>query len=268
MAQLSINEAWNETAAFVKREARLLFPIAFLLVALPGAVLQLAMPQPAPGEPPEPGLWLLMVPVAVALGMAGTIALSYLALRSGASVAEALQVGARRFLILLGASLLVGLAAAAVAIPVIIVIGAAAFAGGSAAAAAGVAVLGALVALVLLLALWVRLMLMTPVAAVEPGGPIALIRRSWALTSGHFWRLLGFALLALVAAMVAMAAVTAVVGLVILLLAGPAEPNSLSMILLLLVSALLQAVISMLLATMIARIYAQLSGFGTRDVFA
>ena len=29
MAKLSITEAWNETAEFVRREAGLLFPIAF-----------------------------------------------------------------------------------------------------------------------------------------------------------------------------------------------------------------------------------------------
>src|SRR5688572_25228939 len=106
MARLSITTAWNESAEFVRREARLLFPVAFLLVSLPGLVLQLAMPAVEPGQATPPGPWLALLPVALSLGLIGTLAISFLALRPGASVGEALQRGLRRFLFLLGASLL------------------------------------------------------------------------------------------------------------------------------------------------------------------
>ena len=43
MANLSITTAWNETVAFIAREARLVLPIAFLLLALPGAAMQLVI---------------------------------------------------------------------------------------------------------------------------------------------------------------------------------------------------------------------------------
>lgn len=269
MARLSITEAWNETAAFVRDEARLLFPIAFLLVALPGGVLQLFMPPPpAPGAPPPLGAWLLIMPLSVVAAMIGTIALSYLALRPGASVGEALLVGARRFIFLLAATLLVALAAILAAIP-LFALGALAFTGGATPEAlAGFSLLVLLVVLLGMLALWVRLMLMTPVTAVEDAGPIGIIRRSWELTRGHFWRLLGFVLLVFVAALIVMAAVSAVAGILVMLLLGPPEPLTLSAILVVLVGSLMQALFSMIFATLIARIYVQLAGFASPDVFA
>ena len=77
MANLSITTAWNETASFVQREARLLFPIAFLLIALPGGLLQMLMPATVPGQPPEFGAWLLIVPVGIIAGMIGSISISF-----------------------------------------------------------------------------------------------------------------------------------------------------------------------------------------------
>ena len=51
MANLSITEAWNETVAFVTREAHLLFPVSFLLIALPAGLAQLLAPVPARASP-------------------------------------------------------------------------------------------------------------------------------------------------------------------------------------------------------------------------
>jgi len=59
---LSVGTAWDETAAFAKREAWL-FPIAFFLHSLPAAILRLVAPVTASGRVPEGGWWLLFVPV-------------------------------------------------------------------------------------------------------------------------------------------------------------------------------------------------------------
>jgi hypothetical protein len=267
MATLSITSAWNETVAFVTREGRLLFPIAFLLVALPGAILQVVMPTTAPGQQPEAGPWLLVLPLAIVASMVGTLAISFLALRPGASVAEGLQVGLRRFVYLLGAALLIGIAGALLAVPLIIVAGAAAMGGGEAGAAALAALL-IIASIPVLLFFWVRLILMTPVAAMEEAGPLRIIARSWQLTRGHFWKLLGFVVLVAVAAIVVMFVVTMIGGLLVFALAGPPDPDSLSFFLLLVLSALLQSVVSALFVTLIARIYAQLTDHGTPQVFA
>jgi len=262
MATLSITQAWNETTAFLAREGRLVFPVAFLLVALPGLALQLAGPVAAPGEMPELGLaWLLLLPVAIVASMIGTIAIAYLALRPGASVGEALQRGLRRFVFLLLATLLIGLAAMVVVVPLtLLIVGGTALAGGDLESAAGSIVLLALILLVLGVALWVKLMLMTPVAAAEDAGPIRIIARSWGLTAGYFWKLLGFVLLLLIAVIVAMMVITMIAGILIALVAGPPEPNSLAFVLVGIVSAILQAIASAIIVTVTARIYAQLSG--------
>ena len=272
MANLSITTAWNETVAFIAREAGLVLPIAFLLLALPGAAMQLAMPTPAPGQMPEfPPILLLLVLVAIVGGMIGSIAITYLALRPGRSVGEALQRGLSRFLILFAASLLIGLAAAILFVPLVVIFaGGAALSGASTPAAmAGPMLLAFLIFAVVAIGFWVRLMLMTPVAAAENVGPIAIIARSWSLTGGRFWKLLGFALLILLAAIVVSLAISAVLGIILFLAAGPPEPGSVSMIVMTIVSALIQSVLSAVFLVLIARIYAQLAGGDDRsEVFA
>ena len=81
MAKLSISTAWAETVAFVQRESRLLFPLAFMLISLPFALLGIVVPQPEPGQMPEVGPWLVLVLVALLVSMIGNVAISYLALR-------------------------------------------------------------------------------------------------------------------------------------------------------------------------------------------
>ncbi|HET9428683.1 MAG TPA: glycerophosphoryl diester phosphodiesterase membrane domain-containing protein [Allosphingosinicella sp.] len=261
MASLSISQAWNETAAFMKREAGLILPIALLLLAVPGAAMQLAMPPaPAPGQTPEAGAWLLLIPVVMFASIVGTVAISFLALRPGTSVGEGLQVGLRRFLPVFIASLLIGLAALLVMIPLAAIFMGGAIASGNPTAAGGSLLLFLLLATCIALAFWVRLMLMTPVAAAENAGPIAIIRRSWALTAGHFWKLLGLVLLMLIVAMVVIFAISALVGIFVFMLAGPPDPGSTSFILMTILSALLSAIFSAIFVTLLARVYAQLSG--------
>ena len=107
----------------------------------------------------------------------------------------------------------------------------------------------------------IRLVLVTPVAAAEPLGPAGIIRRSWQLTAGHFWRLLGFFILIVIVFAVLGAVVAALAGIIVTLLAGGApQPGSVSALIVQLVTGVLQAVFVTYFAVMIARIYAQLSG--------
>lgn len=255
MPALSINTAWNETMVFMGREARLILPIGFMLIALPGALIQAAMPVAPPNQLPEPGPWLALVPVAIAATLIGNIAISLLALRPGTSVGEALQHGARRFLVVLGAALLVGIATFAAMVPVVLLAAGAAAALGNPA----LAVIPALLLIPVLVFLWTRMLLLNPVGAVEPLGPVEILKRSWRLTEGHFWRLFGFLVLLVVVALVASGAVGAVGGIVIVLLAGPLAPGSLSFYLVLILSALVQALLSSVFGVTVARIYAQLA---------
>ncbi len=260
MAALSATTAWNETAAFFKREAGLILPIALLLLAVPSAALQLFMPvSPGPGQMPEFGAWLILLPLVVIASIVGTLAISYLALRPGSSVGEGLQVGARRFLPLFLASFLIGFVALLVFILLAMIFLGGAAVSGDLSAASGPLALLILVGTIIGLFFWVRLMLMTPVAAVESSGPIAILRRSWALTRGHFWKLLGLLLLVSIVAMIIIVVLTSIIGIFVVMLAGPIAPGSTSFILMTILSALMSAVFSAVLITLLSRIYAQLS---------
>jgi hypothetical protein len=262
MAKLSITTAWNETADILRRDFGALFTIALALNALPQILFQALGPgQAAPGQPPQPGLWMLLLPVVIILGFAGTIAISSLALGRDRVVGSAIAHGFRRFLPLFVASLLLGLALG-------LLFGILAVASGlrpdtfSADPVRAMAKFGLALIVLLPIAFFfgVRLLMMTPVAAAETGGPIAVITRSWALTRGHFWKLLGFILLVCIVFIVVMMVVGAVFGILVALLAGRPEPGNLSSLIILIVSGIVNAAMIAVLTSLIARIYVQLAG--------
>jgi hypothetical protein len=247
---LSFSTAWAEAAAFARRRPGPLFGIAFLLLALPGGLLQAIAPGTAPCRLPEPGPWLLFVPAVPVASLIGALAISRLALRPDEGVGAAFGVGLSRLASLLGAALLLAL-------------GGAGLLGAALLAARSLGALWPLAAMLVLLALlWARLILLTPIAAVEPGGPVALIRRGWALGAGHFWRLFGALAVVAAVSLAALMAAGALGGVAAGLAAGQPQPGALVLVLVLVVSALLQAVIAGLFTAFVARLYAQLAPDG------
>jgi hypothetical protein len=268
MANLSITAAWNETVDFVRREARLLLPLAFIFVSLPSAILKIFMPMPAaPGEPPAMGAWLVLLPIVFVATIVGNLAMSWLALRPGASVGESIGRGGKRFLPLLGALLLLGLAGGllffiAAMVAVVIVPGAlaSAQAGATTPAMATAAAVTILLILPFLLFVGARMVALTPAAVAEEGGPIALLRRSWRLTAGNSLKLVGFLLLVGIAVSVIGYVVEALFGILFITVAGPIRPGSASLVLVAIVLAIVNTVVAAYLASLIARLYAQLAG--------
>lgn len=266
MARLSITTAWNETVAFVKAEGRLLFPLAFMAVALPAAAVRALVPVVPAGEAPPAGPWLAAAIVALILAAIGYLAISYLALRAGASVREALVRGATRMPLLIAAGILIGCGLVALAFLISIVVTLAVVgAAGGASAPPGTAEMGRVAGILLLilapilLFVFARLLPLTPTVAVEAGGPFALLARSWRLTAGYSLKLMAFVAVLFALSLVLQIAVEAVFGSLFILTAGPAAPGSISSILTLLVMAALQTVLVAYLGTLVARIYAQLA---------
>lgn len=261
--KLSIGRAWEETSSFLGREARLVAPVALATFALPSILADWAYPG---GRAGGGAIWLMLfVLLAVLVGQM-TIVLLVNGWRG--SIGESMIKAVRRLPIPIAALLIVIL-------PLILV---AVIGFGAAMANAGITdpatltpeVIAKLpyvgwLLLLLTVALIIVMVRFFPIAATaisEPIGPIKLLKRSWALTSGNFWRLLVLVLLLGIIALVLDWVVTAVVGSIAMLAAGEPQAFNLSALLVALVSGLVGAMVSAVSAAMAGRVYAQLADRG------
>jgi hypothetical protein len=254
MPKLSLSRAWEETTAILARDGRLFIPVALALFVLPGLILSVAMPASPQTGFPAAGPWIAVGIAAVLVSLVGQLSVIRLALEPHVSVGEGIMRGLKR--------VLAYIAAVIVWLVPILVVGSTLYALlGTDRANASV---GAALALILLCLFYafisVRLMLLSAVASAETIGPFAVLRRSWELTSGNWWRLFAFLLLFGIGALCLVWAVDVVAGLLVRLVAEDAGPRSLGGLLVEIVSQLVSASLSVVLFVMLARIYAQRSG--------
>src|SRR4051794_22463203 len=194
MTTLSISQAWDETKDVLARDGRLIGTVALAAVLLPEAIAGVVAPPPnLSGQQPPSWMPVLTIVIAVA-GIVGQIAVTRLALGPATSVSEAIMHGIKRMLPAFAAILLFALPLVIILAIVLAVVGGptaleAMRAGGTPDPKISSAIL---LFVVIALALWVRFQMLLPVATAEKGGPIHILRRSWALSAGHYWRLLGF----------------------------------------------------------------------------
>jgi membrane-anchored glycerophosphoryl diester phosphodiesterase (GDPDase) len=269
--KLSITTAWNEASAFVKQEGGTLFLIAFALLALPGIIFQVAF-QPytaalmptTPGTPPDlsplmsalPIFLLLLIPLML-LSMWGQLTISTLALRRETVIGSAFGHALRRLLPLLGAVIIWAVAVTLLVVPI-----AALMVAGVRSGHPGVPLLLVFALMLFMIFVSVRLLVMTPLAAAEPAGPVEILRRSWRATAGHFWKLFGFVALITIAFLVVAMVAAIFVGIIVTLVGGPPLPGSLSFVVVQLIMGVLRAVFFTYFVVTLARIYAQLSPNG------
>ncbi len=258
MNGLSISRAWDEAKATIAREGQLLAAVALALVVLPQIILAVVgVPTDMQATPVSQLVYI----AAVLLGFVAEIALNRLAIGPSVRVADAIAQGFARVLPVFIVLAVVMLVVAIVAVLLALLL-----------AAAGMGVLPSAgrappASLILLLVLLTALataifQLVFPVAAMETGNPVRLFVRAVQLARGHYWRLLAFILTVFVALGVIAAAVQLGVGSVVLLVVGRPNPGSLSALLLGLVAGAVQAVFTVIVAVMQARIYVQLAGGG------
>jgi hypothetical protein len=265
MTKLSLSRAWEETRERVRRDGNLYLSVALALLVLPQTVAGLvAPPAQLSGEQPAPGANALAF-VALLIGLIGQLALVRLAAGPATSVGEAISHGARRLFPTLGALLLFALAVGLFAIPLIILfVGLGWLDASDLSAAQPQGAFGLLVMLLVLFALLmsVRVTLTVPVSSAEALGPVKILKRSWELTRGHYWRLLAFLLLILVAAIAILAVASLIGGILARLASDEVTAMSLGALLLALITAVAQAAFTILSTVMLARIYVQLAGGG------
>ncbi len=227
---VTMSNVWDRAVDVIRGRTGQLATIAFLTLFLPN-LLSAAVA----GFAPDTSLIvtrLVLVAVA-AIGMFGGLAMVSTATDPDVDTLTAFHRAGQRFLPALGIKIVLGLAVGVLLIPVAGLIAAsgldlAALRPGGAATAAEPARPG-LLALALFLAMalavvviWVsaRLVVLNPVIVNERHG-LGAIGRSWALTRGLVWRILGVLVLFAIVAGISLLAVTSVVGLAARLAVGP-----------------------------------------------
>lgn len=255
MTKLSISQAWDETSAFIARETRLLVPIALAFLFLPPLILTLVMPPMKPEDVGQSGITLVVLFVQLLISGAGQIAIARLALGHRERLGETIGHAFRRTLPYIASILII-------AVPISFLLLTASTISRAMVAQGNrpVGIIVALITIVLLVVLVVaivRCVLNIAVAAVEPGGPVAILKRGFLLTKGQVLRLLGTVVLILIGGATAVYAVTVVVGTVVTLLLGKPEPLTVAALLIALAGTAVQAALITAFTVVCARLYAQ-----------
>jgi hypothetical protein len=261
MSSLSIGRAWDEAKAALQANRKLIVPIALGLILLPAVIVSMVEPRVPPGEQPPAGPWMLVALAMVIVMIVGQLAIVLMINGWRGSVGEAIGKATRRSPIFI-------LAALVFLVPIILIFSVLLGVAGVGTSSTGDVDLanfgttGWLLLCLFLLALIyfsIRLLPLLAVVAAEPVGTISALKRSFALTSGHFWRLFAFLLMLMLGFAIVALAVGAVIGTIVNLLLGVPEAWSLALLLIALAGGLVQAAFVMVYVGMLARIYAQLS---------
>jgi hypothetical protein len=123
-----------------------------------------------------------------------------------------------------------------------------------------------LLMLLVLIAASAKFVMMAPAASAEHIGPIKIIRRSWQLTSGNYFRFLALILLFVVLAVVLTGAATLLGGIIGRLIDPEMSPFSVSAFVVSLATGIAQGVFSVIASVMLARVYVQLAGTSQAEV--
>lgn len=272
--RFDMSRAWRDATAMIAANREVMLIVAGVFFFLPNVATSLLMPQvepsvtqPAPTEdigqilaqlesqlqaalPPGAMLALFLSGLAQAIGLIALLAL----LRDDTkpTVGEALKVGIAGLLPYIGAQLLAGLG---LGLAIVVLIGIPAAAG-----------LGAIAAIFMLAAIplfayvMIKISLVSPVIAIEKlMNPVAILKRSWSLTKGNSFRLLGYYVLLLIALLV----ISMVIGIVFGLFSALLGTGTAFQLINAVFSGLLSGAATMVLAGVMAAIHRQLAGPST-----
>jgi len=251
MPKLSLSQAWDETRAVLARDGRLFLPVALALFVLPGLILSVSMPDARAGGFPPPGPWMIVAFLAFLVWTVGQLAVIRLAIGPHVSVGEAIIHALKRFVpyFLAGIAWLAPIFVLGSLLSAIIE---SHWTHPSVAASLGLILLAGLGIFLL-----VRFILSSPVAIAEHAGPIGILQRSWALSSGNWLRLFIFLVLFWIGALCLLWSIEIIVGLGVKMVSDDIGPLSLGGLIIAIISELVSAFISVNFFVFLARIYAQ-----------
>ena len=255
------SRAWSDAAAAVTTNRDVLLALAGVFVVLPAFAIAVLLPFPVPQDGVSPQAmvatwgayyrsnWSALVAVAL-LQMIGTLAmLALFTDQARPTVSAAIRQGFVRTPTVIAAQLLLGAAVGAMLLlPVAL---------GGALQSPAFTALAVLGALGLGIWAWIRASLVAPAVMVDGlTNPLAALKRSWQITEGNVLRLLLFYALLIIAFVIVTLVLGGIVQLLLALVLG-AEPAALAATL---VSAILQAAMTVYLVAVTASAHRQLAG--------
>ena len=260
--RVSISRAWDETRTFLGRERSLITPIVLAFLVVPTVAVGLIEPSAAPGQQPAGGPWVIAFGVGLFVSLIGQLAIMRLALGWEGRIADVLRYAFVRIWTVLGSYLILAFFIALLSIPLVLVAG---LAGGAGAVEAGPSAGSVSILVIAFIFVIARFVPMSALAIDGSDTPWGLLKRCWTLTRGSYWRLLSFFLVFLLGSLVLGWAVNVIAGLAFTMILGPAEPLTVSRLLISLAEGLVQGGIQSVYAVMVARIAAQ---FPARSISA
>jgi hypothetical protein len=265
---ISMNQVWDDSVAFVRREAALLVPLVLATVYLGDVLASVAGAMAEPGK--QNGLATFLMLAAAVWSIVGQLAIVSLVLKAGQSVAEALQHGMSRLGKVILVALVLGLAISVALTPLLT----AAVANGanpekpeSFQALPGWILIMAIVAIIALGWLGVRLALMNALIVDRNPGIIESLKGGFALTKGIAARLFFIVLLYGVMLFILSGAIKFVFGSIFSLIgAGLGSPFA-GMVMTALVTGLVTAAMSLIATVFLANLYRRVTKKAVADVF-
>lgn len=263
MTAFSLGTVWEETIAFLRRESGLLVPVALAIFGPAQLLLRFAMmaaPDPAAAAGQAVSAQMFLVFPALLFALFGYLVISLLVLVPGISVGEALARGAKAFPKALATGAIVMIAWICVAIAIVVAATLGIMLVRSGPQAAGVTNLLSFLIVIPMLVIVVRMLLFAPVLAAEELGPVDSLRRIWAIGRDNIIRFIGVWLLFLFVGILVTMVDTLVFGSLFKLIALAVGAGELVGIVQALVSAGLQALVSLGMTVFIALTYRKVTG--------
>lgn len=263
-----MNQIWDDSVAFVRREAGLLVPVVLATVYLGDVLASVAAAMAVPGKPS--GMLTFLILAAALWSIVGQLSIVSLVLKAGQSVGEALQHGLSRLGKVLVVALVLGLVVSVALTPLLTI----AVANGAnpdkpetIQALPGWILLLATLAMVAVIWLGVRLALMNALIVDRNPGVIESLKGGFALTKGIAARLFLVVVLYGIVLTILSGAVKFVAGSIFALIgAGLGSPFA-GTVMTALVTSLVTAAMSLFATVFLANLYRRVSGKAVADVF-
>lgn len=274
---IKMGTIWDRTTEFLRDHLAALMPIVLLSIFASSSVSNALQPLSVNATGATGPIVTLVILVCALASVWGQIAVTAFAIDPAAGASTAMARATRRFLavILVLLVFVIALALLAAPIGVMLALGGFDFQGAAAGvqptlapAYAGMVALYALALLPVFLFLIARLALLMPVLTNEPGW-FGAFGRSFALTRGLTWKLIGVIILYLIVSVVVTLAVQAVFGSILYLLQGDnAGAISIASVLTAIVLSAVSTAFTLLSTVFIAKLYVAVTGRQEADTFA